>query len=226
MDRAREAFTLVELLVVIAIIAILAAMLLPALNSAREKGRQTACMNHIRQLLLANTFYASDHADRVTPYRDGGALIYWQALLVPYLGGSVGNDQQIRPLVRCPSQRSGETVWAGWGYPFSTAINATYVAVDDSDPVQAARHPLLSQFQYPAQTVIFGDTSGPSSVALRYSSLPWNPPNPDGFRHSDGMNVGYADGSVRVLRWVNRPLTSDLLNWSIFWSGRYPVPSP
>lgn len=79
--RAREKFTLIELFVVVAIIAILAAMLLPALNSAREKGQSIRCINNLKQLGTGFSMYQNDYDDYFPrSYNSGGSLTWYQRI--------------------------------------------------------------------------------------------------------------------------------------------------
>jgi prepilin-type N-terminal cleavage/methylation domain-containing protein/prepilin-type processing-associated H-X9-DG protein len=118
----KKNFTLIELLVVIAIIAILAAILLPALNSARERGRSASCLNNLKQMGNAAAMYIAD-----TEFLPAGSSWKnsWSARLIPYLGGSSPisygpgpcYDRSVEfPILACPSQ-----IWRGTYNNYNTA---------------------------------------------------------------------------------------------------------
>jgi prepilin-type N-terminal cleavage/methylation domain-containing protein/prepilin-type processing-associated H-X9-DG protein len=94
MNRSSKncAFTLVELLVVIAVIAILAAMLVPAIARAKDQAWSTQCLSNYRQIGIAATMYANDHSDSLPLSSHEGAS--WVGSLQPYLSGT--------NLWRCP----------------------------------------------------------------------------------------------------------------------------
>jgi prepilin-type N-terminal cleavage/methylation domain-containing protein/prepilin-type processing-associated H-X9-DG protein len=95
--RTKNGFTLIELLVVVAIIAVLIAMLLPALGQAREKAKQTVCLSNCRQLGLAYMMYAQDSNEKTLPAFVTGPRRYWFHLSKPYY--------QNTNLLKCPSAK-------------------------------------------------------------------------------------------------------------------------
>jgi prepilin-type N-terminal cleavage/methylation domain-containing protein/prepilin-type processing-associated H-X9-DG protein len=135
-----KGFTLIELLVVIAIIAILAAILFPVFAKAREKARQTACLNNQKQIATAMLMYAQDH-DEMLPDGDGawGAVSLDKGVLVcPTAGPKLANGyvysmlvagmalgEIADPVISCLTADGSHTVTAT-----APAANAAYIAAD------------------------------------------------------------------------------------------------
>ena len=102
-SKSRGAFTLIELLVVIAIIAILAAMLLPALAKAKQKGQSTVCLNDLKQVGLAMLMFADENEDMVPRGTAGNSRRWWLEFM-PFVpeGGTERDYRNIR-IFMCPS---------------------------------------------------------------------------------------------------------------------------
>ena len=144
-SRARPAFTLVELLVVIAIIAILVAMLLPAVNAAREAARRTQCANNLRQVGLGILNYES--ATGWLPY--GGLLAegsMWSGYILPYL-----EDKSLKDLMTIGEDDRGNFQWAypgPYAYPIRDRIYRNINAVETVIPVYRCPSASLPSHQY------------------------------------------------------------------------------
>lgn len=114
--KHKKGFTLIELLVVIAIIAILAAMLLPALSQAREKARQAVCMSNLRQIALATLMYAGDY-NGFFPQRSANGVRYYPYVKYANEGGIPAAYKDFLALCTLGYLPCDLPEYASYGYP-------------------------------------------------------------------------------------------------------------
>jgi prepilin-type N-terminal cleavage/methylation domain-containing protein len=179
--RHRAGFTLIELLIVVAVVSLLIGLLLPGLAGARESARTAQCLSNQRQMVLAWSLYAAEHAGSVMPLANeqGPFPVYWwgalapggpgpavaheRGFLMPYLDASLAEHS----VLECPAQPWGtyRPQPAGLIPPQPTSTygyNGYYLCLPSTPgwnlQVQGQRWKTLADIEQPTGLFVFGDT--------------------------------------------------------------------
>ena len=228
----KHSFTLIELLVVIAIIAILAAILMPALSSARERGRNSTCINNLKQIGLAYGSYVSDHDEFLVPSHPlfgTSGINSWPSLLVykKYLSSAnyaypvtkidTGTNRAAG-VFHCPSTTDEYKTSKGvngmaanaaastcYGMGYFVGTYSTYLGKSESDKASGLkiRAMKINQYKNHSKVMLIGEKHyGPYDS---YEISPYNGKVLNGMRHNGSGNYLFADYHVENRQYYNIP---------------------
>jgi len=202
-ERSRDFFTVIELLVVIAIIALLAAMLLPALANARSQAKMTSCTSNLRQLETAYLMYSNDYHGYLPCGVNMGNRDYWLDDVVHmYISSKTVSEDRLEVL-HCPEQdRSLKT---GTDYGGNFVISFGYPYASEEIPLTRSAG-ILGTFKHPSETAMQCENYGHScyffgilSENNAHSSTNAMANRAIAFRHKGRAVVGFVDGHAKVL---------------------------